>query len=133
MAEMGKGLAKAGNGKTEYIAKMVGHMFASRTYAHRAHLRTVSYAKHIALNEFYDEIVDLADELAEVAQGMFGKLDIPVIAEKGDVTDPIGSLSMHMNDIMQLGGECKVGALKNIVDSIEALYLKTLYKLKELN
>lgn len=130
---MENGLAQASKKKTEYIAKMVGHMFASRTYSHRAHLRTASYAKHMALNEFYNEIVELADELAEVAQGMFGKLDIPVVVEKGDVSDPIGSLTMYMNECMKLGETCDVGALKNIIDSIQALYLKTLYKLKELN
>ena len=130
---MSNGLAQLDKKKSESIAKMIGFMFASRNYAHRAHLRTPSYAKHIALNEFYDEIVDLADSLAEVAQGMFGRLDIPVVAEKGEVNDPIGVLHTHMSELMKMGEGCEVGALKNIMDEIEALYLKTLYKLKELS
>ena len=131
--EMEKGLAQAGKKKSEYIAKMVGHMFASRNYAHRAHLHTASYAKHVALNEFYTEIVELADELAEVAQGMFGKLDIPVMTERGDVSDPIGSLTTYMNELMKLGEMCDIGAVRSTVDSIQALYLKTLYKMKMLS
>lgn len=117
----------------EMIGKMVGIMFMSRDYSHRAHLATDSYAKHMALNEFYSEIVDLADELAEVAQGRFGKLDVSVVPLKGDIEDPIAGLESHLVMVENLAKKCEVGALKNIVDEIQALYLSTLYKLKLLN
>lgn len=130
------GLA-AGGGKMkkgkEAVAEIIGIMFMSRDFAHKAHLKTPSYAKYMALNEFYEGIVDFADSMAEVAQGKFGLLDIPSISTKGSVEKPIRGLEMHMDDICELGMYCKTGALKNIVDEIEALYLTTLYKLKELD
>ena len=116
----------------EAAAEIVGILFMSRTYAHMAHLKTGDYAKHVALNGFYDAVVDLADSFAEVSQGKFGKLDVPFLAIEGDVDKPIEALESHMEDIVALGSTCGSGAIKNIVDEIEACYLQTLYKLREL-
>ena len=41
-------------------ADFVGTLFLARDVAHSVHLNTRSFAKHMALNEFYDAIVDLA-------------------------------------------------------------------------
>ena len=53
-------------------ADFVGHLFLARDVTHSVHLNTRSYAKHVALNEFYDAIVDLADKFAEAYQGRHG-------------------------------------------------------------
>ena len=58
------------------VNKLVGIMMMSRTMAHKAHLKTGSYAKHVALKEFYEEIVEELDEIAEAYQGKYGLLDI---------------------------------------------------------
>ena len=50
----------------------VGMLFLARDVTHSAHLNTRSYAKHVALNEFYDGIIDLADKFAEAYQGKYG-------------------------------------------------------------
>jgi hypothetical protein len=130
-----EGLAKGRKSKMgkDAIAEMVGYMFMSRDFAHKAHLKTSSYAEHEALNGFYDAIVDFADGLAEVAQGMYGKLDIPEVKMVGDVKKPIPGLEVHMKDLMDLGAGCKNGALNGIKDEIEGCYLKTLYLLRELS
>lgn len=125
-----KTMEKSGKMKA---AKVVGILFMSRTYSHMAHLKTPSYSKHKALNAFYDEIVDLADSIAEVSQGVWGKLNIPFVAMEGNVNDPIGTLTMHMDMVMKQFKDCEIGALKNIGDEIQALYLKTLYLMKELS
>lgn len=117
----------------ETIAKIIGILFMSRTYSHMAHLKTSSYSKHKALNEFYDEIVDLTDELAEAAQGRYGKLDIPYIDLKGDVNDPVKGLESHLTMIQNLTKKCEDRTLGGIADTINAQYFKTLYLLKELN
>lgn len=49
----------------EFIARC----FHARTAAHILHLKSKSYAEHKALNEFYDEIIDLTDDFAEMYQG----------------------------------------------------------------
>jgi|WetSurMetagenome_2_1015567.scaffolds.fasta_scaffold219992_4 hypothetical protein len=123
----------SGSMKMNNIANIIGVMFMSRTYAHMAHLKTSSFAKHKALNEFYDEVVDKADELAEAAQGMVGKLDIPFINMEGAVLDPITALTGHLSRIEGYASTCKEEYLKNIFQEIQALYRKTLYLMKELD
>ena len=115
------------------IAKMIGILFYSRTYAHMAHLKTPSFAKHKALNEFYDEIVELADDLAEATQGRYGKLDIPFTDMKGDVSDPIAAIQAHATMVDNLCKKCELDWIDNIVQEIQSLYYSTLYKLKELD
>ena len=53
-------------------ANFVGILFLGRDVAHSVHLNTRSYAKHKALQKFYDNIIDLADHFAEVYQGKHG-------------------------------------------------------------
>jgi len=129
-------LAKNGNGsggEGKAISQIIGIMFMSRTYAHIAHLKTSSFSKHKALNGFYDSVIDMADSLAEAAQGYFGKLDIPFVNMDGNVDDPINALSSHLKMIEGHGIKCKEEYLKNIFQEIQALYRSTLYLLKELD
>lgn len=134
---MAEGLAKMSGKKTEMgaeaVAKIVGMLFMARTAAHMAHLQTASFAKHKALNEFYDEIVDLADSFAETSQGLFGKLDIPYVNIMGNIKDPIGMLQSQLKTMDKVAEVCEHKALENIYQEIQALYLKTLYLLTELD
>ena len=50
----------------------VGMMFLARDVTHSVHLNTRSYAKHKALQKFYENIIDLADGFAEAYQGRHG-------------------------------------------------------------
>lgn len=54
------------------IGELIIKLFHARTTAHILHLKTRSHAQHKALNDFYDEIVDLADALAEAYQWITG-------------------------------------------------------------
>ena len=119
----------------ERIAKIIALLLMSRTMSHKAHLAVTgeaSYARHMALNTFYDDIVDLLDELTESAQGKYGILDIPEMDEKGDISDPIGLLETHLKMFQNLAKSVEDRYLQNISDEIEALYYRTLYKLKYL-
>ena len=51
------------------VALFVATLFHSATVAHFMHLSTDSYAKHKALQKYYEEIVDLADAVAESYMG----------------------------------------------------------------
>lgn len=118
--------------KTE-VAKVVGYLFMSRDYIHKAHLKTPSYSTHVALNELYTDLLEFLDEFAEVAQGMFGKLDIPEYKMEGSVNDPISTLHKHVTTLMSMAGMCDSRALNKIVDEIEAIYYRTIYKIAELS
>lgn len=131
---MRDGLAgKVKSGEMDAIAQIIGIMFMSRTYSHMAHLKTSSYSQHKALNKFYDSIVDLADDLAEAAQGKYGKLDIPFVNMAGNTKDPISGLKMQWDMISEECEYCTTPFIDNIVQEIEALYSKTLYLLTELS
>lgn len=115
------------------IAKAVGIMFLSRTMSHMAHLKTKSYATHIALNEFYDGIIDLADTLIEAAQGQYGVLDVPFVNASGNVNDPIGMLQGHLKQLETTMSMVDEDYLMNIFQETQTLYRSTLYKLVNLS
>ena len=115
------------------IAKAIGIMFLSRTMSHMAHLKTKSYATHIALNEFYDGIIDLADTLIEAAQGQYGVLDVPFVNASGNVNDPIGMLQGHLKQLETTMSMVDEDYLMGIFQEIQSLYRSTLYKLVNLS
>jgi len=115
------------------IAKATGIMFMSRTYAHMAHLKTTSYAAHKALDDFYNEIIDLADDFIEAGQGMYGILDIPFVNVSGNVKDPIGALQGHLAQLESTLSDLDEEYMKNIFQEIQKLYRSTLYKLINLS
>ena len=59
------------------VGEFIGTLLHSATIAHIKHLQAVgqgSYAKHIALGDYYDEIVSATDSLAEAIQGSIGEI-----------------------------------------------------------
>ena len=136
---LAKGISRESKSGGDMVAEIIAIMFMSRTYAHMAHLKTSSFAKHKILNDFYDDesdsdqdVVELADELAEVAQGKFGKLDIPYVPLIGNVEKPTEALEMQLEKITSLAAGCEDRALSAVLDVIKGFYLKTIYLLKEL-
>ncbi len=116
-------------------ADFVGMLFLARDVAHSVHLNTRSYSKHVALNSFYDEIVDLADKFAEAYQGKYGLIG-PISLQSAKKTGNILEFledqlaEIHADRYKVVDKECT--ALHNIIDEIEGLYMSTLYKLRSL-
>lgn len=116
----------------EYIALL----FLARDLTHRAHLRTRSYAEHVALGAFYEGIIPLADAFAEAYQGRYNELlDVPLIDNEfeGEIAD----ILEQQLEVIE-AGRAKIcarseTALHNIVDEAVALYQSTLYKLRFLS
>lgn len=120
----------------EPASKFVAMLFLARDIAHRAHLGVHgdgSYAKHKALEEFYSEVVDLADEFTEQYQGEYEELlDIPLLDNDyaGDIR---GMLQKQKDWIVENRYEiCERDEtpLQNTIDEIVRLYQTTNYKLK---
>lgn len=112
--------------------ELIARCFAARTAAHFAHLKTKKYATHVALNEFYDGVVDLADGFAEAYQGVFG-----VITSYPNVPVPAGELGpvKELRDwLVENRGKAARGQreLENLLDEITALCDRTIYKLVNL-
>lgn len=114
-------------------ADFVGTLFLARDVAHSVHLNTRSFSKHSALNEFYDEIVELADKFAEAYQGRHGLIGPISLMSAKKTTNIVEFLEDSLADIEKMRYEvCEKTdtPLQNIIDEISGLYLSTLYKLK---
>jgi hypothetical protein len=114
-------------------SELVGLLFLARDVAHSTHLNTRSYAKHVALQEFYESIVDLADKFAEAYQGyhgLIGPISVPAAKKTSNIVE---FLQGQVEDIE--GGRYKVcdrdnTPIQNIIDEIVGRYYASLYKLR---
>ena len=114
-------------------ADFVGTLFLARDVAHSVHLNTRSFAKHSALNEFYDNIVDLADKFAEAYQGRHGMIGPITLMSAKKTGNILEFLQDSVADIEKMRYEvCDKSdtPIQNIIDEIVGQYLSTLYKLK---
>lgn len=116
------------------IDEFMARTFAARNTTHREHLRTQSYAHHMALGSFYDDLIDAVDEVAEVYQGFVGLIGDYTIKD-ANPEDIVGYLReeadwIEANREMIAGGS---NAVANLVDGVTAVYLRTIYKLEQLS
>jgi hypothetical protein len=114
-------------------AQLMGLLFLGRNVAHSVHLNTRSYSKHVALNTFYDEVIELADAFAEAYQGRHGLIGPIAIPAAKKTTNIIEFLQDQLAEIEKGRYEvCEKSdtALQQLIDNIVELYLSTLYKLR---
>ncbi len=116
------------------MEEIIGLLFHARNVAHIEHLKTKSYAQHKALGSFYDKVVDLADNLAEAYQGEKGIMgEIPLYD-----TYPLGDIASFLETQIKMIERTRknvssMTAIQNIIDEVIALYLSTIYKLRNLS
>jgi hypothetical protein len=108
-------------------------LFLARDVAHSVHLNTRSFAKHMALQGFYEEVVGLADNFAEAYQGKYGLMGPISLMSAKKTGNIVEFLQDQMDEIEAerfkiVDKDCT--PLHNIIDEIVALYLSTLYKLR---
>lgn len=113
--------------------EFMGMLFLARDVTHSVHLNTRSYAKHVALNEFYDGIIDLADKFAEMYQGKYGLIGPISLMSAKKTNNVVEFLEGQVEDLSEMrykvvDKECT--PLHNVIDEIMGLYYTTLYKLK---
>ena len=121
----------------EMIGRLVATMFLAREYAHRAHLRVTgpgSFAKHSALGEFYNAIIDNADSITEAYQGRHAVIEIPYLPMI-DEEDPVKALEKLLDDVEKIRYDAvdkKDTAIQNLIDEAVGTFLSALYKLRNL-
>lgn len=120
--------ATAANKKA--AAHFIMTMFHVRTEAHVHHLTTSSFAEHKALNEFYNEIADLTDGLAESLQGKYGILKYPVLtySPESDAKKMLANLHAYIKK--ERKSVCEESDIQNQIDEIVTLLSQTYYKLE---
>lgn len=119
------------------MKQYVSVLFNSRTQAHVYHLQTSSFAKHKALNEYYDDIIELVDGLVESYQGKYGILSgyeskkIYDLSNEDDIVAYFEKLAKYV--VAKRKELPQDTNLQNIYDEIQTLVDSTLYKLKFLS
>lgn len=114
----------------ESAAAFVSVLFHSATVTHFMHLQTKSFAQHMALGEYYDAIVELADKWAEAYQGCY---DIITNYPKDFhlATEPVKYLTQIKDFVDNIRKDLpNESQLQNIVDEIADQIDSTLYKLR---
>lgn len=118
------------------INQFIGVLLLSRDLAHREHWKTQSYAQHVALNEFYDDILDVTDSFVEKYQGRHGIIkDVPILGEGqmgGSPVEKLKKLLKTIEDSRYDVVDKSDTALHNLIDEIVAIFLEAIYKLENL-
>ncbi len=109
-------------------------LLEARNTSHILHLKTRSYAQHMALNDFYEGILDIFDKIVETYQGKYG-----IISGYGksiridENAVPVKYIESVLNELESLRKEFKDGWIQQIIDDAIELTTSTLYKLKFLS
>jgi len=109
---------------------VIGQLFQSRDIIHIAHLQTTSFSEHKALNEYYEGILGLTDDIVESYFGTIGKrlnFKIPGSEYMNAKTHLIYMKDYMMKHRGVFGMENT--HLQNSVDEVITLITSTLYKL----
>lgn len=113
-------------------AELFSRCRAASSAAHFAHLMTPSYAQHVALKTFYEDIVGLVDAFAEGYIGKYGKFEVfPNVREASfDGLTVVGNLTKWLDANRAIISE--FSEIQNDIDAILSLCNSTAYKLREL-
>ena len=118
------------------IEQLISRVFYARNAAHFMHWRAKgdgSFAKHMALGEFYDGVIDALDPLVEAYQGAYDLI--------GNIPSPTAQISdalklfeadaawIEENHESICGGN---RAVANLIDTLTGVYLSAIYKLRNL-
>lgn len=118
------------------IEQLISRVFYARNVAHFEHWRATgegSFAKHMALGSFYDDVIEAIDDLVEAYQGAFkliGNIPAPE-TPKGDVLKLLEADAAWIeenHDKICQGNR----AVANLLDTVTDTYLSTIYKLRNL-
>ena len=118
------------------IEELIARVFYARNVAHFEHWRAEGvggYARHVALGEFYDGVIDALDKLVEAYQGAF-ELVGTIPAPKTKAEDILKILVEDAQWIEKNHEKiCKGNrAVANLIDGVTEVYLTTTYKLRNL-
>lgn len=126
------------NQESTSCAKLFSKLFESREMAHIYHLQVKgdegSYAAHMALNGYYEDVLDLIDSLIETYQGQYEVVEgYDIIDTKDTNSKDKVEYFKGLADFIKTERKCisqEDTHLHNIIDEIVALVYKTLYKLR---
>lgn len=128
----------AGTVESNEVSTFFSKLFESKEMAHVYHLQVRgdegSYAAHMALGSYYEEVLDMIDNVIEVYQGQYGLIEgYEVIDTKETKTKDSVAYFEEVAEYVKHARKCiseEDTHLHSIIDDIVCLIYKTLYKLK---
>lgn len=113
-------------------AKFFMGLLNAATVAHILHLQTKSFAQHMALDELYKALPDLADAVIEAYQGKYGIVGSypATISIPKDPLEFITDLSSFISTYRDI---CEDTEIQNLIDEVAGQVDSTMYKLKFLS
>jgi len=116
---------------SESKTDLPAYLFSVRDSAHFTHIyqKDNTLSTHLALGEYYEGLIGFIDEFTECYSGLYGKqkISIPAISI---MENPAKDLMTVYETIESKRKAIKESFLQNIIDEIQALTARTLYKLK---
>ena len=132
MFEQPRKLVTPQDSKSTAMSVLIAELLHGATKTHMTHLKTESYAAHMALGGFYEAVPELADAVAEQYQGVTEKLlDFPSVSVSpiNTVDEAINYMrGLHMK-ITDVQATCSYSEIINELDVIKSCINKTKYKL----
>jgi DNA-binding ferritin-like protein len=112
------------------MATFVATLLHSATNTHFFHFSTDSFSKHMALGQYYDEIVELVDSLTEQYMGIYGQIkSFPDAYHKP--TDPVKYMESLQSFVKEARADLPQDTeIQNQIDAIAELIDTSCYKLK---
>ena len=122
------------------MEQLASLFFHSRTQAHVFHLGVKgpgAFSAHMALNTYYDEIIELIDGLVESYQGKYGLIKFQPVNGLDTNCDVKNIISYFEKlcialDKLRKDEKLKASYIQNQIDGIEELLYSTKYKLVNL-
>ena len=115
------------------IEQLVINVFNARNHAHRFHWLSKSYSRHMALGDFYNDIIEVIDSLVEKYQGQFDL--VGAFEVKPDKCLEIVSYLREQMDWIESNRTNISGGssmIENQIDELTAVYAQAVYKLENL-
>lgn len=118
------------------VAQFASTMLNAVTIAHMLHFQSTSYAEHMALGSFYDDLSGLIDDFVEQYQGEYEVLISGYSTSFKLPEDPLtwlNGLCDYIERVRRGDNFPQYSPLQNKVDEIAELVDQTRYKLRFLS
>lgn len=122
--------------KSSKVPDLVAEMLDAATKFHVLHLTVKgqgSYAQHKALNDLYDALPGLADQIAESYQGATGEIQsykMVTAPEMQTISEALTYISDLRNKISDVQKTLPYSEIVNDFDAIKSVLNSAFYKLK---
>ena len=105
---------------------VIPELLESVRVAHQEHLNTTSYAKHTALQKYYETMPELIDDYAEAYLGVYGRCEF---SNPKRIDSILTELPILHDKVITLTRETKEPDLANKLQEISAFMKKIMYLL----